>query len=71
MGRQNLDLNNCDFFMVTLRSGQGAKVEHPTYNLAITEAQRLANLHQTEAYVVGVVASVRPVIKPSTIRTRF
>ena len=57
------DPMKCDFYMVTCRGLMGAKVRHRSYESAEREAIRIAKLNNHETWVVGVVASVKPVEK--------
>lgn len=57
------DPTKCDFYMVTCTGLHGSKVRHATYGEAETEAIRIAKKRNHEAWIVGVVASVKPVIK--------
>jgi hypothetical protein len=53
----------CDFYMVTCTGLHGSKVRHTSYEEAETEAIRVAKKRNHEAWIVGVVASVKPVVK--------
>lgn len=55
------DPMKCDFYMVTCRGLRGAKVRHKTYEEAEQVAIDLAKSENHETWIVGVVASVKPV----------
>lgn len=60
------DPMKCDFYMVTCRGNHGAKIRHKSYAEAETEAIKIAKSENHETWIVGVVASVKPVIEVTT-----
>lgn len=63
------DITKCDFYMITVGDDKGSKKRHETYQQAETEAVRLCELTGNEAFIVGVVASVKPIKVTKTITT--
>ena len=59
------DPMKCDFYMVTCTGLHGSKVRHTTYGEAEADAIRIAKNRNHEAWIVGVVASVKPVTETS------
>lgn len=57
------DPMKCDFYMVTCRGIRGAKVRHTSYAEAEKEAMKIAKSENHETWIVGVVASVKPVVE--------
>jgi len=55
-----IDPKSCEFYMVTCKGTNGAKMRHTNYNVAVSEAQRIANKENHETWVVGVVKKVNP-----------
>lgn len=74
--KKAFDPNKCDFYMVNIANGNGSKVRHDSYEKAEREAIRLCDTFKTEAFILGVVASVKPVeerkvtvvIKPTVVK---
>lgn len=58
-----IDPTKCEFYMVTCRGIRGAKKRHTTYEAAETEAIAIAKSENHETWIVGVVASIKPVTK--------
>lgn len=70
--RKGFDTTKCDFYMITVGEKEhhvGAKVRHTSYASAEREAIRLCELTKEEAFIVGVVASVKPVKERKVIVT--
>jgi len=51
--------------MISLNTNRGSFVQHPTFELALREATRLAEKENTEVFILGVVASVKPIPRPT------
>lgn len=70
---KGFDTSKCEFYMITVgeedRLGNGTKVRHVTYAQAEREAMRLCEATKKEAFIVGVVASVKPVEERKVIVT--
>lgn len=67
---KGFDITKCDFYMVSVGNVENSsKTRHPSYEKAETEALRLCKLTQKETFILGVVASVKPVKKTETIIT--
>ncbi len=60
--KTDFDPMKCDFYMVTCTGQNGSKVRHPDYESAEKEAIRVAKLKEHQSWVVGVVATVKPVV---------
>lgn len=61
-----IDPMKCDFYMVTCTGQHGSKVRHADYASAEKEAMRISKLMNHEAWIVGVVASVKPITQTQT-----
>lgn len=55
---KKLDVEKCDFYMLTVTGDSCSKVRHTTFKEATTEATRLAKKMQHKVYILGVVATV-------------
>jgi hypothetical protein len=62
-----MNVKYCDFYMVSVDGHGGAKVRHTSYDSAEKEAIRVAKELNAEAFIVGVVASVKPIISHEVI----
>ncbi len=51
----------CDFYLITVTGQYGTKKRHTTYDEAEKEAIRLCKQENHEAFILGVVASVKPI----------
>ena len=51
-------INSTEFFMVTLKQDIGSNKYHETYEIAESEALRLAKQEKKKAYIMGVVATI-------------
>lgn len=71
--RKGFDTSKCEFYMITVgeedHTKGGAKVRHTSYATAEREAIRLCEQLKKEAFIVGVVASVKPVEERKVIVT--
>lgn len=63
------DTTKCDFYMLTIEGENGSKKRHETFESAEKEAIRLCQLTEKEVFMVGVVASVKPIKTTKTITT--
>lgn len=61
--KPSFDITKCDFYLVTCRGLMGAKVRHLDYATAEKEAKRISEKENHETWILGVVASVKPVSK--------
>lgn len=60
---------NHEFYMITVRGLKGATVRHDNYEKAEKEAIRLSKIENHEAYIMGVVAKVKPVVTHEVIKS--
>lgn len=67
--RNGFDTAKCEFYMITVGGDKGTKVRHETYAQAEREAIRLCEITKSETFIVGVVASVKPVEERKVIVT--
>ena len=58
-----------EFYMITVRGLKGATVRHDNYAKAEKEAIRLSTVENHEAYIMGVVAKVKPVMTHEIIKS--
>lgn len=61
--KPSFDPMKCDFYLVTCRGIRGAKVRHTSYEIAEAEAKKIAEKENHETWVLGVVASVKPIVE--------
>jgi len=62
------DITKCDFYMLTIRGEHGSKVRHTSYEIATTEAKRLAKHEQHPVYIMGLVAVAELEVEISTVK---
>lgn len=67
---KDIDTQNCEFYMVTCTGLHGSKVRHNSFGKAMIEAERVARDRNHEAWVVGVVASVK-IVDAQPIKTIY
>lgn len=57
-----------EFYLITVKGEQGAKVRHESFDVAVREAKRLAKKTNHRAHIMGVVGIIEPVqvVEPIT-----
>lgn len=64
-----MDPSKCEFYMVTCRGLNGAKVRHKSYEEAEAIAIKLAKKEQHKVWIVGVVSVIEPEVQTSVTTT--
>ena len=54
------ELENAEFYMLTVSGEYGSKVRHETYDIAFKEAKRLAKKTNHEVYLMGINSIIQP-----------
>jgi hypothetical protein len=59
--KTKVNIEDCDFFLITVKGQMGSKKRHYSYDEAVKEATRLCVSENHEAFICGVVSSVKPI----------